>query len=120
MERQLKEGKGWRLGWQPNAAFPALLGTNQWAVELTAAEFADFRRLLLQLVDSVAQLQDQLMAEETITCEASSDLLWLEVRGYPQQFDLSFILLSGRRAEGQWPAESAAELVGALQTIEVF
>ncbi|WP_299492248.1 DUF1818 family protein [Acaryochloris sp. IP29b_bin.137] len=120
MDRQLKEGKGWRLGWQPSATFPALLGTNQWAVELTATEFVDFRRLLLQLIDSVAQLQDQLMVEETIACEASSDLIWVEVRGYPQQFNLSFILLSGRRAEGQWSVESTAELVGAIQTIEVF
>jgi len=120
MDRQLKEGTGWRLGWQPNAAFPALLGTNEWAVELSAAEFADFRRLLLQLVESVAQMQEQLMAEETIACEASSDLIWLEVQGYPQQFDLSFILLSGRRAEGYWSAKSTAELVGAIQTIEVF
>lgn len=120
MDRQLKEGKGWRLGWQPNAAFSGLVGTNEWAVELTAAEFADFGRLLLQLVDSVEQLQDQLMAEETIACEASSDLIWLEVRGYPQQFELSFILLSGRRAEGYWSVESTAELVNAIQTIEVF
>ena len=120
MERQLKEGNGWRLGWQPDATFPALVGTNAWAVELTAVEFADFRRLLLQLVDSVTQLRDQLMAEETITCEASSDLIWLEVRGYPQRLALSFILLSGRRAEGQWSVEGTAELVSAIQTIEVF
>lgn len=120
MDRQLKEGNGWRLGLQPNAAFSTLLGTNEWAVELTAAEFADFRRLLLQLVDSITQLQDQLMAEETIACEASSDLVWLEVQGYPQQFSLSFILLNGRRAEGSWSTQSTAELVGAIQTIEVF
>lgn len=120
MDQQLKEGQGWRLGWQPNVAFPGLVGTNEWAVELTTAEFADFRRLLLQLVDSVEQLQDQLMAEETIACEASSDLIWLEVQGYPHQFDLSFILLSGRRAEGHWPAGSTSELVSAVQTIEVF
>ncbi|NJM66240.1 MAG: DUF1818 family protein [Acaryochloris sp. RU_4_1] len=122
MSRQLRAGEGWRLGWQPTtiSAFQGLVGTNEWAVELTQPEFADFHRLLLQLVDVFEQMSDQLMDKETITCEASSDLIWMQARGYPQQFSLSFILLSGRRAEGQWDVSSTVELVNAMQTIEVF
>jgi hypothetical protein len=121
MSRQLKAGEGWRLGWQPAiGAFQGLVGTDEWAVELTQAEFAHFHRLLLQLVDAIQQTSDQLMDKETITCEATSDLIWMQVRGYPHQFSLSFILLSGRRVEGQWDASSTLELVNAIQTIEVF
>lgn len=119
--RQLKEGKGWRLGWQPTTTtFSGLVGTNDWAVELTTSEFSDFRRLLVQLIETFEQMSDELMDAETLTCEASSDLVWLEISGYPQQFALNFILLSGRRVEGYWPVSSTAELVGAIQTIEVF
>ena len=121
MHRQLKEGSGWRLGWQPTATvFQGLVGTNDWAVELTESEFFDFRRLLLQLVETVEQMSHELMDTEAITCEASNDLVWLEISGYPQQFALSFILLKGRRVEGHWTASSTAELVGVIQTIEVF
>jgi hypothetical protein len=121
MSRQLKAGEGWRLGWQPTiGAFQGLVGTSEWAVELTQSEFADFQRLLLQLVDAIEQMCDQLMDKEIITCEASSDLIWMQVRGYPQEFSLSFILLSGRRVEGQWDASSTVELVNAIQTIAVF
>lgn len=119
--KQLKEGKGWRLGWQSTAtAYSGLVGTNDWAVELTTSEFSDFRRLLAQLIEVCQQMSDELMDVETLTCEASSDLIWLEISGYPQQFALSFILLRDRRVEGHWPASSTAELVGVIQTIEVF
>lgn len=121
MDRQLKEGDGWRLGWQPTAdAFQGLVGTNDWAVELTESEFSDFRRLLQQLADAVEQMSDELMNDETINCDATSDLIWMAVSGYPHQFTLSFILLNGRRAEGQWDVSSTAELIHAIQTISVF
>ncbi len=121
MDRQLKEGDGWRLGWQPSAeTFQGLIGTNNWAVELTEPEFLDFRRLLQQLVDAIEQMSDELMNEESIACDASSDLIWMAISGYPHQFTLSFILLSGRRAEGEWDVSSTAELIHAIQTISVF
>jgi hypothetical protein len=121
MDRQLKSGPGWRLGWAPNAPeFQGLLGGEDWAVELTGAEFNDFCQLLEQLVETIEQMTGELMDEEAITCEATSELLWMEVHGYPQSYRLSFILLSGRRAEGQWPAPVVAELVQAAQVIKVF
>lgn len=119
MDRQLRSGTGWRLGWAPNASkFQGLVGGDDWAVELTKAEFADFCRLLEQLVTTMNQMADELMDEEAIACEAESDLLWMEVQGYPQAFRLSFILLSGRRAEGQWSAPVVPELVQAVRVLQ--
>lgn len=121
MGRQLKQGKGWRLGWDPEAPdFLGLVGSDQWALELTAAEFEDFCRLLLQLTETIAQIQEELMAEEAVACEAESDRLWMQVAGYPYAYDLSFILREGRRGEGHWPAAAVPELLQAVQTIKVF
>lgn len=121
MDRQLRSGAGWRIGWNPDASeFQGLLGGEDWAVELTSAEFKDFCQLLKQLVETMHQISSELMDEETITCEAASDLLWMEAQGYPQSYQLSFILLSGRRAEGRWSASVVAELIQAAQVIKIF
>jgi len=43
MERVVKSGAGWRIGWNPNAAeFKGLVGTDDWAIELTETELNDF------------------------------------------------------------------------------
>lgn len=119
--RKLQQGEGWRLGWDESAVtFAALVGGADWAIELTRAEFTDFSRLLLQLVSSVEQMQAELMAEEAIACEAQGEYLWMEVRGYPQQLELNFILLQGRRGEGHWPATVVPHLLQALQAVAVF
>jgi len=35
--------EGWRIGWNPNAAeFKGLVGTDDWAIELTETELNDF------------------------------------------------------------------------------
>lgn len=123
MSRQLKQGQGWRLGWQaefPENPFTALVGGDDWALELTEAEWQDFRRILLELTEMVAQIAGELMPEETIACESRSDLVWMEVRGYAQAYDLSFILLTGRRGEGRWPATVMPELLRGLQMLSVF
>jgi len=41
MERVVKSGAGWR-GWNPNAAEFKLVGTDDWAIELTETELNDF------------------------------------------------------------------------------
>jgi hypothetical protein len=121
MSRQLRQGKGWRLGWHPEAGdYPALVGGDTWALELTAAEFQAFRQLLLELTGSVAAIAPELMAEETLVCESQNELLWMEVRGMAHSYDLSFILLTGRRGEGQWPAEAIPPLLQAIQLLQVF
>lgn len=119
--RYLKEGIGWRLGWNPDAAvFKGLVGGDRWAVEMTQAEFIDFCRLVLQLQKTLQVMAAELMDEERITCEQETPNIWVEVEGFPTRYNLRFILLTGRGAEGAWPAERTAELVQAIPAIALF
>jgi hypothetical protein len=121
MERLIKSGPGWRLGWNSEAAeYQGLVGGDDWAIELTEAELDDFCRLLGQLAQTMSQMASELMDEEKIACEAESDLLWLEVEGYPHAFTLRFILNTGRRGEGSWIAQSVPGLLQAAQSLKVF
>jgi len=121
MERVVKSGVGWRIGWNPDTSeFKGLVGGEDWAIELTEAELTEFCRLLEQLAQSIAQSADELMDEEKISCEAESDLLWMEVEGYPHAYSLRFILNTGRRAEGNWSADAVPGLVQATQVLKVF
>jgi hypothetical protein len=109
------------VGWDPDAgSFQALLGADDWAIELTQAEFDDFCRFALQLSDTMEQMRANLMDEEAIACEASCDRLWMEVRGYPEAYQLSFILLTGRRGEGHWSVEATKEVLRVIQMVQVF
>ncbi|HTL88950.1 MAG TPA: DUF1818 family protein [Leptolyngbya sp.] len=119
MSRILKSGAGWRLGWDAAAVeFNGLVGGEDWAIELTEAEWNDFRRLSQQLHEALQQIAQELMDEERIACELESDLIWLEAEGFPNAYSLRLILQTGRRAEGYW--SEAAELGQALLTIEGF
>jgi Domain of unknown function (DUF1818) len=121
MGKLLKQGVGWRLGWNSEATqFKALAGTDDWAVELTEEEFSDFCRLLFQLVTTIEQMAEELADEEAIACEASSDLLWMQVSGYPQHHDLHLILLTGRQVEAYWPANVLPNLIKTAQVLQTF
>ncbi|MGV0026610.1 DUF1818 family protein [Phormidesmis priestleyi] len=121
MGRLLKSGSGWRLGWDANAhVYRALIGGDDWAIEFTDSELADFVRLAAQLSSTMSQMAAELMDEEAIACEAESGLIWLEVEGYPHAYSLRFILLSGRRSEGFWSEAVVPELLQAIQTLQVF
>jgi hypothetical protein len=121
MSRILKQGEGWRLGWHPdNAPYCGLVGAEDWAIELTAEEFADFCHLLSQLAESVGAIAPELMDEERIACEAESERLWLEVEGVPTAYDLRLIVQSGRRCEGNWSAAALPGLLQAVKMIQVF
>jgi hypothetical protein len=121
MQRLLKSGSGWRIGWNPDAPeFKGLVGTDDWAIELTEAEVNDFCRLLLQLADTMKQLASELMDEEKIACEAESDLLWMEIEGYPDTYSLRFILNTNRAAEGKWDASAVPHLLQAAASLKVF
>lgn len=112
MNRIVKSGGGWRLGWNPEAEeFVGLVGSDNWAIELTATELKDFCRLLGQLADTMNAMASELMDEERIACEAQSDLLWLEVEGYPQSYGLRLILNSGRCCEGEWLPSAVPQLL---------
>ena len=122
MQRFIRSGAGWRVGWDPEASeFKGLVGTDSWAVELTEGELHDFCCLLSQLADTMNQMAAEIMDEEKVTCRAESNLLWMEVTGYPQAYSLKFILNSGRRAEGEWDdASVVADLRQAVILLKVF
>lgn len=121
MDRILKTGTGWRLGWNPQATgFQGLVGGEDWAMELTKEEFEDFYRLLGQLTETMAQMASELMDEERIACEAESDRLWMQVEGFPNAYTVQFILNTGRRCEGSWPVEVVPELIQAIATLRNF
>ena len=117
----IRSGSGWRIGWNAEAeVYQGLVGTDEWAIELTAAEFNDFCRLLAQLAETMSQMAEELMDEERIACEAESDLLWMEVEGYPHAYSLRLLLNQGRRCEGHWSENVVTKLVQASQMLSVF
>lgn len=121
MERVVKSGTGWRLGWNPNAAeFKGLVGADDWAIELTQSELDDFCRLSAQLAETMNQLASELMDEEKIACEAESERIWMEIEGYPHTYSLRLILNTGRCAEMSWSSDAVPGLVQAAQTLTVF
>lgn len=121
MARFVKSGVGWRFGWDAEAdTFRGLVGTDEWALELTEAELQDFCRLLNQLAETMARMSSELMAEETIACEAESDRVWLEAEGFPHAYSLHLMLLTGRRGEGHWAAAVVPALLEATRAFNVF
>ncbi len=121
MEKILKSGDGWRLGWRPATPdYPGLVGGDNWALELTAVEMADFCRLVQQLSNTMFHMTDELMAEEKIDCEVESDLLWLQVSGYSHSYSLRLLLNSGRKAEGNWSAAAVPAMIMATSTLGLF
>jgi hypothetical protein len=118
MAKILKTGQGWRIGWNPSAAvYQGLIGGDDWAIELTRDEWQDFRRLLSQLTATMAAMTSELMEEERIACEAESELLWLEVEGFPDNYSLRFILYQGRSCEGNLSATALQELLAAWDNL---
>ena len=120
MDKVLKSGAGWRIGWNPAGAYQGLVGGDDWAFELTGAELTDFCRLLGQLVENVRSIQAELMDEESIACEAESELIWMQVAGLPSKYNLRLILNTGRSCEGNWAAEVVPDLVTAVDSLKFF
>lgn len=115
MTRKVLEGEGWRLGWNPTASsFCGLLAGQSWALELTTEEFKDFCRLAIALDEIMKAMAEQLMGEERLTCEQETKAIWLEADGFPTRYGLRFILLTGRKCEGAWPASVVPHLIAAL------
>jgi Domain of unknown function (DUF1818) len=120
MQKVLKSGAGWRIGWNPDSKYQGLVGSDRWAFELTAGELADFCRLLGQLVDNMRSIQAELMDEESIACEAESELVWMQVEGLPTKYNLRLILNTGRSCEGNWAADAVPDLVTAVDSLKFF
>lgn len=121
MPRQIQEGPGWRIGWDDSQSeFQGLLGGEHWAIELTATEYQDFCQGVQKLAATMDSMAQNLMDEETLTCEQETATLWIEADGFPQQYSLRFILLTGRNCEGSWPASVVPALLAAMDNVNVF
>jgi Domain of unknown function (DUF1818) len=120
-ERFTKEGKGWRLGWDAIAPkYCGLLAGPNWAIEVTKAEFHTFRRLAIEIRETMQAIACELMDDERITCEAEADHLWIEAKGFPKAYSLRFILKAGRQCEGEWDVEATQQMLQALFNLTVF
>ncbi|PZV01247.1 MAG: DUF1818 domain-containing protein [Leptolyngbya sp.] len=120
-ERFTKEGDGWRLGWDATAPeYCGLLGGSNWAVEVTKDEFYTFRRLAMEISESMQAIACELMEDERITCEVEANHLWIEADGFPEAYSLRFILKSGRQCEGEWDVEATQQMLQAIFHLTVF
>jgi Domain of unknown function (DUF1818) len=120
MQKVLKSGTGWRIGWNRDTTYPGLVGADDWAFELTEIELADFCRLLGQLVENMRSIQAELMDEEKIACEAESESMWLQIEGISSKYSLRLILSTGRSCEGNWSAEAVPDLILAVDSLKFF
>ena len=120
MERLVKSGDGWRVGWYPQGKkYRGLIGAEDWAIELTEAELTDFTSLLSQLVDTMDYMKSELMDREKISCEAETALVWMEVEGYPDCYSLRFILNCDRGCEGNWAEGIVPELLKGIKSLGI-
>ena len=111
------EGPGWRLAVDPSReGYQALIGGQDWAIELTLDELAALSSLCERLQEQHLAIADQLMAEESIEIAMEREPWWVELSGDRQRWCLRFVLSSpnGRSAEGMWPSPASAELCLAL------
>ena len=70
--------------------------------------------------DNMRSIQAELMDEESIACEAESELIWMQVAGLPSKYNLRLILNTGRSCEGNWAAEVVPDLVAAVDSLKFF
>ncbi|WP_265263312.1 DUF1818 family protein [Spirulina subsalsa] len=121
MARFLKQGNGWRLGWDGEAPrYKAMVGGDNWAFELTEAEYQAFCRLVAQLAATMTQMAEELMEEERISCEAESEGIWVGVEGFPLAYDLRLIVSGDRQCEGNWSPDAVPAMVQALSSLQIF
>ncbi|BAQ66463.1 DUF1818 family protein [Geminocystis sp. NIES-3709] len=117
----IKKGKGWRIGWRKDVPiYKGLIGAEDWAIELTSQEMQDFRSLLLQIHQSMLDISNHLMEEETIVCEVESELMWLGAQGYSHLYSVRIIIFQSRKCEGTWSENIIQDLIQATQSLEVF
>ncbi len=128
---QISEGEGWRLQLSPQRrSYNALIGGQDWALELNSCELSALRRGVLTLLAQRAQLLDCLMPQEELDLEldlslpalggdaCSSGSLFVALSGNAEQWSLRFVLTPGdgsRAAEGAWSAAASPALAAALE-----
>jgi Domain of unknown function (DUF1818) len=127
---QICEGPGWRLQAEPSRPlFPALIGTDTWAIELSACELGALRRAVVTLRQQWQELRPTLMPEEQLdlevdltleqgTSDGHSGSLHVALSGDCLSWTLRFVLnpAPGSRAvEGSWSAAASPLLAAALE-----
>ena len=118
--RTLIEGVGFRLGWDRDGGeFVGLVGTGDWAVELTVEEWTDFGRLAIELAQMMAAMAIELMDEEALSVELETGRIWMEAEGFPIGYGLRFIMRDGRGVEGAWSAEAVPGLLAAVAQMDL-
>lgn len=121
MTALLREGSGWRLGWdKERPTFKALVAGEHWALELTQDEFKSLHRLAQQLAATMKSIAGTLMPNEWITLEQETQYLWMEADGFHHSYSLRFILLTGRGGEGTWPPAVVPNILDELDRISIF
>jgi hypothetical protein len=114
--KYLLNGEGWRLGHSPDAEiFVGLVGAENWAIELNQQEFEDFCRLSMQLTETMVSMQAELSEEESLTCSAQTEDIYLEASGFADNFTIHLQLLNGRRGEGIWTSSAIAHILEAVK-----
>ena len=115
-----QEGPGWRLARDPSRpVFPALIGGDHWAFELTEKEWQGLVALLSALTDQHQALQDQLLAEEAIELEMESGAWWGCLEGDRERWSVRLVLQGSEVARGleaHWPAPAAQAFVLAMRS----
>ncbi|KKZ13816.1 MAG: hypothetical protein TQ37_03155 [Candidatus Synechococcus spongiarum 15L] len=115
-----REGDGWRLAVDPAKPFVAMVGGENWACELRAAELQALCHGVTLLVRQHCAIAEQLMAEESITINHESRGLWIELSGTAASWSLRFLLEpeADRGCEGAWSAQASPRLAMALQQLD--
>lgn len=137
---QIVEGEGWRLVIDPDRRpYGALIGGEDWAVELRLEELACLRRGVLTLLAQQRDLLPCLMAEEDLDLEldlplppapgantsvlqegpaAGSGGVFVALNRQEGRWALRFVLTpadGSRGVEGGWTAAASAPLAAALE-----
>ena len=118
IEKIIKSGVGWRVGWNhEDNPYQGLIGTDFWTVELTKLELHDFCYFLTELTKVLTEISTELMEEEKITIDMESERLWIQLHGYPHDYHVYFILQNERKFEGTLSSNIIPELLANLQQI---
>ena len=76
----------------------------------------EFCRLLQEIKVNLKKIEEYLMAEEKISCEVESPLMWLSAEGYPDNYALRIIVFQQRSCEGNWSSSATPELIKAIES----
>jgi hypothetical protein len=127
---EVREGKGWRLVFDPaRHPFVLLIGggpedAGAWAAELSGAEAQALQAGIGRLAEQHRALVPSLMAEEAIDLElevaCAGGGLWLALAGDRSGWSLRFVLTpaaGSRGLEGSWERSASGPLAAALAAL---